>query len=173
MKPYLKYGLIVAATGILISMITYVLGFDKTDAGQYIGYLNLPIIIVAMVMAMKEKRTNELGGFIEFGQAFSTGAMLVVVSTVITSIYTYFYMSIINPGLHDYIVQKELAKMEAKGQSQEQIDMAMPYIEKFTTPAISSVFILIFGIILGIVIALIVAAIVKKPNPNPLDAPVS
>ena len=54
MKPFLKYGLIVAGTGILISLISYLLGYDKTDAGQYIGYLNVPIMIVAMVYAIKE-----------------------------------------------------------------------------------------------------------------------
>lgn len=167
MKPYLKYGLIVAGIGIIISMISYLIGMDKTDAGQYIGYLNIPIMIVAMVFAIKERREKELGGFIEFGQAFGTASLMVVIASVITSVYTYLYMSVINPGMKDYIIQKQMEKMESQGQSQEQIDMAMPYVEKFTTPGMVTLFALLGGIVLGIIIALIVAAIMKKPNPNP------
>ena len=169
MKPFLKYGLIVAATGILISMITYVAGLDKTDAGQYIGYINVLIMIVAMVLAIKERRDKELGGFIEFGQAFGTAALTAVIASAISSVYTYIYMALINPSFHDYLIQKQQAKMEEQGKTQEQIDMALPYIEKFTTPGMISLFAFLGGIVMGVIIALIIAAIMKKPNPNPFE----
>src|SRR6185295_8673838 len=139
MKPYLKYGLIAAATGIVISMITYLLGLDKTDTGQYIGYLNIIVIITVMAMAVKERR-EELGGYIEFGQAFSTATMTVLIAAAITAVYTYLYVSVINPGFREYTLQKELEKMEAKGMSQEQIDLAMSYTEKFMTPTMMAIF---------------------------------
>lgn len=169
MKPFLKYGLIVAATGILLSLITYLLGLDKTDAGQYIGWINVPIMIVAMVFAIKEKRDKELGGYIEFGKAFSTATLVVLISTAITAIYTYIYVTVINPSFIEYTLQKEITKMEESGKSQSEIDMALPYIEKFMTPTMMSVFMFFGGLVMGIIVALIVAAIMKKPNPNPFD----
>lgn len=169
MKPFMKYGLIVAATGILLTMIIYLIGLDKSDTGQYLGWLNVLISIIAMIYAIKEKREKDLGGFISFGQAFGTGAKMVVVASAITAIFTYIYMSFINPSLHDYLLQKQVEKMEGRGMAQEQIDTTMSYTEKFMTPVMMSVFTLIMGIIFGIIIALIIAAIVKKPNPNPFE----
>ena len=69
--------------------------------------------------------------------------------------------------MHDYILQKQMEKMESQGQSQQQIDMAMPYVEKFTTPGMITVFAFFGGVVIGVIIALIIAAIMKKPNPNP------
>ncbi|MEP7170611.1 MAG: DUF4199 domain-containing protein, partial [Bacteroidota bacterium] len=118
MKPFLKYGLITAVIGILISMITFLLGLDKTDTGEYINYLNIIVMIIAIVLAVKEKRDQELGGFIEFGKAFGVAAMTILIASAITSVYTYFYMALINPGYRDYQLQKSLAKMEEKGMPQ-------------------------------------------------------
>jgi len=173
MKPFLKYGLIVGAAGIVLSMISYLLGLDKTDAGQYIGWLNIPIIVIAMAFAIKEKREKEFGGFIEFGQAFSTGALIVLVASAISSVYTYFYMSFINPSIREYIAQKQMEKLEEQGLSQDKIDASMSMMEKFSTPAMSSVFVFFGGLVMGIIVALIVAAIMKKSNPNPFDTPAS
>jgi hypothetical protein len=172
MKPYLKYGLIVGATGILLSMITYVTGLDKSDTGQYLNYINIPITIIAMVFAIKERRDKELGGFIEFGQGFGTAALLVVIASVISSVYTYFYMAFINPSFHEFLMQKQEAKMEERGMSQESIDAALKMAGKFMTPGMVSMFALLGGILVGILIALIVAAIMRKANPNPFDSTV-
>ncbi|HKR07004.1 MAG TPA: DUF4199 domain-containing protein [Bacteroidia bacterium] len=169
MKPFLKYGLIAAATGILISMITFLLGLDKTDTGEYIGYLNIIVMIVAMVMAIKEKREKELGGFIEFGQAFGTASMTILVASAITAVYTYLYVSVINPGFREYTLQKQIAKMEEKGMSQDEIDTAMHYTEKFMSPVMMSVFTFLGGMFFGMIIALIIAAIMRKSNPNPFE----
>jgi uncharacterized protein DUF4199 len=171
MKPFLKYGLIAAATGIVISMITYLLGLDKSDMGEYIGYLNIIVMIFAMVMAIKEKREREQGGFIEFGQAFGTAFLTVLIAAAITSAYTYLYIAVINPGFRDYALQKQVAKMEEKGMAQDQIDTAMHYTEKFMSPVMMSVFTFLGGLVVGAIIALIVAAIMRKSNPNPLDNP--
>jgi len=169
MKPFLKYGLITAAAGIVISMITYLLGLDKTSTGEYIGYLNIIVMIAGMIMAVKEKRENELGGFIEFGQAFSTATMTVLIAAAITSVYTYLYVSVINPGFREYTMQKQIEKMEAKGMAQEQIDVAMSYTEKFMTPTMMAIFTFLGGMVVGIILALIIAAIMKKSNPNPFS----
>ncbi|MEO5571303.1 MAG: DUF4199 domain-containing protein [Bacteroidia bacterium] len=169
MKPSVKYGLITAVTGIVISMIIFLIGLDKSQTGENLGYINIVILIAAMVMAVKERRENELGGFIEFGQAFSTGMMVVLIASAITAVYTFLYISVINPGFRDYVLQKQITKMETSGQSQEQIDMALPYVEKFMTPVMMTLFTFLGGLVVGVIIALIIAAIMKKSNPNPFS----
>ncbi len=169
MKPHLKYGLIVTSTGIILSLIAFIAGLDKSDAGQYIGWLNIPIMIVLMVMAIKEMRTKFLDGFITFGQAFKTTSLMVLISSFLTAIYTYLYFTVINPSMVDYIREKQIMGMEERGMSSDQIDQAMAMSEKFMSPVMMTVFAFLGGILLGIIAAAIVSAIVKKPNPNAIS----
>ena len=53
--------------------------------------------------------------------------------------------------------------------SQSQIDLAMSYSRKFTTPGMMATFSLIGNIFMNGIICLIVAAIMKKDPPVPMD----
>jgi hypothetical protein len=165
MNPSVKYGLLVSATGILISLLVFVVGLDKSDTGQYLGWLNIPIMIVCMVLAIKESR-QKLGGFISFGPAFKTVAVMVLISAVITSLYTYFYFTSINPSIVEYIKDKQYMEFQDQGMSDEEIDAAMAMSGKFMTPGIMTLFTLLGGVALGLIVGAIVAAIVKKPDPS-------
>jgi len=164
MNPSVKYGLLVSATGILISLLVFILGLDKSDAGQYLGWLNIPLMIIFMVMAIKEKRTG-MGGFIAFGPAFKTVAGMVVISAVVTALYTYLYFTAINPGMVDFIKEKQILQMEGRGMSDEEIDAAMQMSSKFMSPGVMTLFTLLGGIGLGLLVGAIVAAVAKKPDP--------
>lgn len=167
MKPQVKYGLMVAGTGILISLILFVAGLDKSDAGQYLQWINIIFLILGMVWTIKAYRDNEGKGFITFGQAFKVAFVVALISSVIISIYTYFYMTSINPSIREYMVEKQAEKMQEQGLSQEQIDQAMSMSEKFMSPGIMIAFVIVGGAFYGAIIALIIAAIMKKPNPDP------
>lgn len=169
MNTKVKYGLIAAAGGILISLMIYVAGMDKTDAGQYLNWLSAIVLIIAMVFAIKERREKEFGGFISFKTAFGTTAVITIIATFISSVYSYIYMSIINPGMKDYIMQKQLEKMEGQGMSTEQIESAMKMTESWMTPGMMTIWSLVMGLFFGIILALIVSAIMKKPNPNEIS----
>ena len=53
-------------------------------------------------------------------------------SAVISSFFTYIYAKFIDEWLHCEIREKAIADMEAKGQSEEQIEMAMKFVDMFT-----------------------------------------
>ena len=169
MKPHVKFGLLVGATGILLSLISYILGLDKSDTGQYIGWINVPIMIIALVFAIKEKRLSNEGGFISFGHAFKTGFLVVLIATAITAVYNYLYFSVINPGIKDYILQKQADKFEEQGMSGAQMEQALAMTEKFTTPVMASVWVFFGGLFLGTIVVLIFAAIMKKNNPQEIS----
>ncbi len=166
MKPFVKYGLVVAGTGILISLITFIIGIDKTDAGQYIGWLNIPIMIVFMVVAIKETRLKFYNGFISFGQAFRTTAGMVLVSALVTAIFTYMYFTVINPSMVDFIHEKQEMEFIDQGMSDAEVEQALAMSTKFTTPPMMTLFTLLGGLFFGMLVGLIVSAIVKKPDPN-------
>ncbi|MBL7929472.1 MAG: DUF4199 domain-containing protein [Bacteroidia bacterium] len=166
MKPYLKFGLLSAVIGIFITLLVYILGLDKSPTGQYLGWINIPVTIILMVMCVKESRESLYNGFISFGQAFKNLFLMLVVSTGISGVFMYFYSSVINPSLIDYIKEQQALEMEKKGMDQAAIDQAMAMSEKFVSPVMMTVWTIIGGLFLGVVIALIISAIMKKNDPN-------
>lgn len=166
MKPPVKYGIIAAAIGILISLLVFVIGLDKSETGQYIGWINFPIMIYLMVLAIRAMRDQHYQGYISYGQAFRTTFILVLVSTLITGLYMYGYFTIINPSMIDYIHDQQLVKMEEQGMSSEMIEQSMEMSKKWTTPGVMSLFTVLGGLLVGTIVGAIVAAFMKKPNPE-------
>jgi ACR3 family arsenite efflux pump ArsB len=166
MKPYLKFGLISGIVGIFITLLVYIMGLDKSPSGQYIGWINIPVTIILMVMCIKECRETLYNGFISFGQAFKNLFLMMLVSSVISGIFMFFYVSVINPSLIDYIKEQQILEMEKKGMEQAAIDQAMSFSEKFISPGMMTFWTIAGGLLLGSLIALIVSAIMKKNDPQ-------
>lgn len=166
MKPSLKFGLLSAVIGIFITLLTYLMGLDKSPSGQYLGWINIPVTIVLMVMCVKESRDALYNGFISFGQAFKNLFLMLLVSSGISGVFMYFYTTSINPSIIDYIKEQQALEMEKKGMDQAAIDQAMTMSEKFISPAWMSIWTIAGGLFLGCVIALIISAIMKKNNPE-------
>jgi ACR3 family arsenite efflux pump ArsB len=166
MKPYLKFGLISGIVGIFITLLVYIMGLDKSPSGQYIGWINIPVTIILMVMCIKECRETLYNGFISFGQAFKNLFLMMLVSSVISGIFMFFYVSVINPSLIDYIKEQQILEMEKKGMEQAAIDQAMSFSEKFISPGMMTFWTMAGGLLLGSLIALIVSAIMKKNDPQ-------
>jgi ACR3 family arsenite efflux pump ArsB len=166
MKPYLKFGLISGIVGIFITLLVYIMGLDKSPSGQYIGWINIPVTIILMVMCIKECRETLYNGFISFGQAFKNLFLMMLVSSVISGIFMFFYVSVINPSLIDYIKEQQILEMEKKGMEQAAIDQAMSFSEKFISPGMMTFWTMAGGLLLGSLIALIISAIMKKNDPQ-------
>ncbi len=166
MKPYLKFGLLSAVIGIFITLLVYLMGLDKSPSGQYIGWINIPVTILLMVMCVKECRDMLYNGFISFGQAFKNLFLMLLISTGVSGVFMYFYTSQINPSIIEYVKEQQVLEMEKKGMDQASIDQAMAMSEKFISPVMMTVWTIVGGLFLGIVIALIISAIMKKNDPN-------
>ncbi len=166
MKPYLKYGIISAVAGTCITLLIYVLGWDKSPSGRYLGWLSFPVTIVLMVMCVKECRHTLYEGFISFGQAFKNLFLMILISSVLAALFMYVYTAFINPSLIDYILEQQALSLEERGMDQSQIDKAMAISEKFVTPLWMSVWSFVIGLLILTIIALILAAVMKKENPE-------
>jgi ABC-type nitrate/sulfonate/bicarbonate transport system permease component len=166
MKPYLKYGLISAITGICITLLVYVLGWDKSPSGRYLGWLSFPVTIVLMVMCVRECRQTLYEGFISFGQAFKNLFLMILISSVLAALFMYVYTGFINPSLIDYILEQQELAMEERGMDQSQIDQAIAISKIFITPLWMSIWSFFIGLLISAVIALIIAAVMKKENPE-------
>jgi Protein of unknown function (DUF4199) len=158
-KNSLKHGLIVGLVIIIYSVLLYVFDLNLIQALGYVVYV---IFIAGFFLGTKAFRDNNLNGNISYGRAFGYSIVILLIGSIIYSIYSYFLVAVIDPDLIDKMLALGEEKMLQQGMSDDQIEMAQSMQKKFMSPGIMSV-IGFFGLMfIGTILALITSAIVKK-----------
>lgn len=158
----IKWGLISGIVSIVLFLAIYYAGMIGNTWVSVVGGV---ITIVLMVLAHKEFK--ELGnGFMSYSQGLGLGTLMVVISSAVSSLFTYVYVKFINLGYTQELLDLQRMNMEDQGLSDDQIDAAMGMTEKFMTPEIMFAMGIIVGILIGFILALIVSAITKKNDPS-------
>ncbi|MHB8207392.1 DUF4199 domain-containing protein [Mucilaginibacter sp.] len=157
----LKWTIISVITSIVI---TYVFQFANVDQSSGIKYLSSIPFIIYLFLVQKEYK-DQLGGYISFGQAFSTGFKYAIFSGIILAIFTYLYLAILSPQVYEKAMTDAQQKLTDQGQlSSEQIDSAMEISRKYGL-IFATVGIVIFDALIGAILSLIGAAIFKHEKP--------
>ncbi|HET6400070.1 MAG TPA: DUF4199 domain-containing protein [Candidatus Kapabacteria bacterium] len=126
MVTTILFGLYSAGIAIAITLIGYFTGMDKTGAQNWLGYLSLPFLILFLWLAMNERKQDDFGGAISYGQCVGTGALVGLWAGIVTAIFMYVYFTAINPGAVEFMLQKTQEAMQARPQmTQQKIDSAM------------------------------------------------
>ena len=129
---------------------------------QYLGFI-IPIVVTYLA----HKEYKDLGdGYMTYGKGLSIGTLVALISSFINGAFIYIYVSFVSDQRIVDARENALFKLEEQGQSDAQIEMAMPWIEKTTTPLAVFIFALIFGVFSGFIISLVVSAFTKKVNTN-------
>jgi hypothetical protein len=164
----LTYGLYGALVLIVIGLIGQLTGLvdpsqpNGGSGSMIINILNAVVTAGALVMAVKKHRDEDLEGYIAFGKAFGLGMLTVVVIAVISAVWTFVYISFIDPEMIDVMKEAARGQMESQGMSGEQLEQAMAMNAKFMNPAMITVFALLGSMFFGLIISLVVAAVMKK-----------
>lgn len=168
----LKWGLILGMTDIILNLIVYII--DKSIlTSMWFGGITFIINITLMIVPVTQRR-KELGGFIDFKDAFLICFVVIAGGALLQNVYNYFLYNMIDQGLAEYIKQKSIesatSMMEKFGTPQEAMDKAIEDIQNTDfnqTPArIGKQYFLM--LIFGGVIASIIAAIFRK-SPKTTD----
>lgn len=157
-----RYGLISGIISIALFLVMSVTKMDMQGPGRWLG---LPIGIVLIVLAHKYYKDNG-DGYMSYGQGIGIAFWMALVSTVISSVFSYVYMKFIDTGFIEAIKDQQIEAMEQQGMSQEQIDQAMGFSSAFFTPEAMLIMGLLMGIIMTVIIALIVTIFTKKDAPE-------
>ncbi|HZK75633.1 MAG TPA: DUF4199 domain-containing protein [Candidatus Kapabacteria bacterium] len=151
------FGLYSAAIAIAITLIEYFTGMDKTGAASWLGYLSLPFLLLFLWLAMKERKQDDFGGTISYGQCVGTGALIGLWAGIVTAIFMYVYFTAINPGMIDFMSQKQFAAMQSRQMDPAQMQKAVSMMKQWFVPIavggsiIGDVFFsTLFSLILGI-----------------------
>jgi len=152
--------------GAFLVVFSYLLYSTKLDENLLLNLIGWGIYIGVMVMAMRKfKEGNE--GYMSFGQGMGIGFFYTLVTGIISSLFDTFYLTVVNPQLLQYQLDKSIAIFESNpNMTDEQLETMAELAQTFSHPVILF-FIALFGaFVIGIIIALIVAAVIKKDNPE-------
>jgi hypothetical protein len=171
MKHVLFYGFVSALIGAVLVLVLYFTGFhsdvSKLGVASVIGNIaGLVITVSCMVLGTKAVRDDtppeeDFG----YGRALWASFRISLVSTFLYGVFNFCYVSFINPGFIDIMVQGQMAKLEAKGVSGPALDNAEAMTRKFMQPVPAFIFVLLIGTLFGLVLSLIVAAVLKRKTP--------
>jgi ABC-type antimicrobial peptide transport system permease subunit len=106
------------------------------------------------------------GGYIQFNAAFKESVVVTLINSVITAVFSIVYLQFIDPTFMDFIMQKQVTKMQEMGMAEDQIQKMLDQSAKWQSPGMMFFWALLGSVVLGFIIALIMAAIMKKPNPE-------
>ncbi len=161
----LIYG---AGTGIALIIFTLIMYVSNLYMNQTLGYLSYLILIAGMVVGSIQYRKVQLKGFMTYGQAFSVNFLIGLFASIISVIFFFFYIKYINTGLIEEIMAQVRTKMEAKAgnMSQEQMDQAMMWTERFMTPVWMVVWGFLGNAFWAAIFALVIAIFLRKKDPN-------
>lgn len=157
----LKYGLLTSLAIIIFTTIVNVTGLFLNKGLSSLSYV---ILIVGIVLAMKDFRVANKG-YMSYGQGLGLGSMLSAIIGLLGSMFMMFYNQFIDSTIVQQVMDAARQDMESRGMDDAQIDQAMAFTEKLTSPGIQF-FIGVLGfLVTGFIFSLIIAAIMRKEKP--------
>jgi hypothetical protein len=159
----LGYGVIIALAMIVFSLILFLLNFAQGSGLEYLSYL---ILLGGLFLAQTNFRNKYLGGYIEYGKAFTIGLLTSVFLAIIMGIYTFIFFKYIDPGAMEEAMTMAEQKMMDRGMSDMEIEQGMAIARKFQGVGMYTFLAVAGNIFIGAILSLITAIFVKKENPD-------
>lgn len=175
MNTTLFYGVVLALTNIVLSLISFFLGFqtEKINQGQWFGLLNLVAAIVVLWLGLRAVREDATDKSLSYGKGVLTGFLISLYSGAIGMVYTFVHLHFINPNYVDYLIDASRQKWIEAGLDDAKMAAAEKFMRFIMSPPIMSVSGFIMALFSGVIIALILAAILKRPAAVPAPAAAS
>jgi hypothetical protein len=159
----MRYGVIYGAIGFVYFLIFAITKMDMTQGFGRWGSVLIGIIIIVLAHKYFKDNNNSL---MSYGQGVGISFWTGLVGCGLSSILSYVYIKFADSGYSDRIREVAIADMEKKGSSDQEIEMAMKFIEPFTSPEAILIMGLIFGTIFMVISGVIVSIFTQKTNPN-------
>ncbi len=157
----MKWGIINGLIGIIFFLILDFTGLSQSPV-QYFG-----LVITIAIIFLAHKEFKDLGdGFMSYGKGLGIGTLISVISSAISSLFMYVYVSFVNPAYIDAVKDKQITDMQNRGMSDAEIDQAMQFSSGFMSPVAITIFAVIGGIFFGFILSLLVSIFTKNNNPE-------
>lgn len=162
----LKWGAIIGVITIIHSVIGFIFKLDPTQGTyKWIGMvIGIVVAIGGLILAMKDYK-KENGGFMSYSQGLGIGALLGGVAGLIGGVFNYFYQTFIDSSFTEKLKEMQIAAMEERGMSSDEIDKAMEIAGMFSSPSMNIVFGILGSIFIYFLVSLVVSAVQKNEKP--------
>ena len=160
----LMHGVILGGILIAFTLLLYLL--DMSTSG--LQYLSYAILIVYLIYAMIQWRDKYNEGQLGYGQAFSTGFMVILFASFVVAAYVILFFGVIAPGEVDVMVRaaEDNVLKSQPDISDEMLETTMKWTKMMMTPSMMAVWAFVGNLLVGLVLSAILAAFVKK-EPKP------
>ncbi len=150
---------------LILTVVMRVLNIDPqaTDVPWYQTAIAILLSWATYVYAIfyaQNKHKQDLGGFVSFGRAFSTGFKVAAYAGLFIGILMFIYYKFIDAAGLQQIIDNSIAKADGNEQQIKGIEMMSKYMIYFTAFGAA-----IMYAIVGLLVSLITAAFIRKDRP--------
>jgi hypothetical protein len=164
----IKYTLISAGVGIVLTLLSSMMGLMSKGFGtmMLVALVSIVIGIMVLVYAVREHRDQQLGGLITFNRVFIVTLAIMFFSGVINQLFSYVYSNYINPNAINDVLESTRSMMEKMNVPEEAIDKAIQEAETSAKSPMAIVKGIGSAAVGGAIVGAIMGAIMKKvPRP--------
>lgn len=157
-----KVAISFAVYSIALIFLLKLLGIDSANPDLPVAekaiamVLSYGVFILAIFFAQSTHK-KELGGFITYGRAFSTGFKVAAYAGLFVGLLFILYYKVLDPAALDKIADTAIEQANGDEQKIKGIEMMRGYMWIFTAFGAAIVY-----TILGLIVSLITAAVLKK-----------
>lgn len=170
-KTAIKYGLICGLVYIVFALGNILMTGDGSQSNPMIGLLVALVMTVStffvIFYGIKEYRDTFNQGVLKVGEAVKLGLMIAVIASLLAAIFNIVYYNFIDPGYLERMIETTRESLEERGQTEEQIEMAMWWTNLFSNPILAAAVSIVWTSLWGLLKGLISGSILKKePTPT-------
>lgn len=162
----IRYGVIGGMVFILYTLIGNLTGIGRPTAGLipllFFGLASFAIYILLLVLAIKSHRDDDLGGYIDIKRSMIVGTTVAVIAGVISSLFGYLYMTVIEPDMAATMMSEMETMFENMGLPEEDYEAQLADMEARLDPMSSLTQGLMWAPAIGAVVSLITGATLKR-----------
>tara|TARA_B100001250_G_C19157814_1_gene510975 strand:+ start:20 stop:541 length:522 start_codon:yes stop_codon:yes gene_type:complete len=169
-KFAMNYGAVLGLSLVLIALLYWILGVEEQES-VIPSILNNILIIGFLVYAIIQYRDSINNGFISYSESLKLGTTVAFFSSIIMALYTFIYISYLNPEMLSNILNMtEQAMLESNPEiSDKDLDLALEMTNKFTQPHWLMVMGVLSGTFMGFFYSAIISFFLKNPNPDQIE----
>lgn len=162
LKRALIYGALIALAG---AVLTFIVGStdlaENRQAAQVAGIVGFLFPIVGIVLAIRAAKSADPGPF-SFGDGFKLGAAVTVAAAVLGAVFTYLYVTAINPEYIETVRATAAEQLRDQGLKGRELETAQSAQTAMTSPGALAGLGFIGQLIFGLIVSAIAAAIMRR-----------
>jgi len=157
-------GALLCTNGLIMVNMCYANpGFESNDV---LGYAALVLMFSLIFFGIRNYRNKFSGGYVTFGKAFKTGALIALLASTIYVVAWLFYYYLAVPDFIDQYTLHVLADATRKGATPAELAQTTQEMAQFKEMYKNPVFVVLITYVevlpIGLVVALISALILRR-----------